>query len=56
MECGRVIVIVGEMEKSGADVRFAEIEDDSPRNAAISTGKTEAVSDENGANFAVGEF
>ena len=42
----------GKCENSGVDVRFTEIEDDSPRNAAISTDRTGAVSGENDANFA----
>ena len=40
----------GKGKKSGADVRFAEIEGDIPGNAAISTDQTETVSDENEAD------
>ena len=40
---------------SGENVRFAEIEDKSPRSAAISTDQTDAVSEENWSNFAVRE-
>ena len=42
---------IGKCENYGANVRFAEIEDDSPRNAANATGRRGTFSDENGLDF-----
>ena len=39
-------------QKAGANVRFIEIEDGDPRNAAISTDQMETAAGENGVNFA----
>ena len=42
----------GQGKNSGANAIFTDIEDESPRNVAISTDPADAVSEENGPNFA----
>ena len=46
----------GKGGNSGANVRFAAIEDGSPRNAAIATDQADAISEETKRNAPIAKF